>query len=355
MLGAVCLATCKPWFCATRASSHQRVRRLNHGPINMKVPISINQSVSVLDGGDLVEKAYHGLLSLMDMIKPRPDNMIAVQRYAGGGGRSGQVMHLTSGNDEAFTGILSGVYMPGVKRDYWCGNFDVGVDEFPKEGCVYCAPNAEDGETFVFVNVRQLGGFGKHIVTQCHNPVARYRVSHIAYMENGSPLEWEEGAKIRTRVAYFAIDNSGGVWACHDLRKLREINVIWAVRDDDYQSYHWGPGALSLLADRRFLWLVETEESLGIEGASRGARMQFGVDPEMVKSLFYSRTEPMTASGRLRPILHWVESHKRRIEKGVEVDVVKHLRGIESFQMGGLRFNITSPVKTPAKVMKEAA
>lgn len=155
----------------------------------------------------------------------------------------------------------------------------------------------------------------------------------------------DPGMKVLTRVSYFAIDKDGSVWTAHDGLKMREWwGAAWAYKDDEYQAFHWGPGALSLLADRRFLWMVETSEPLMDLKAT--AKMQFGVTAEMVKSLFYSRTIPVTATGRLKPILHWVESHKRRLKEGIEVDVTKHLRGVENFEMGGLIFNITSPVKT---------
>lgn len=316
----------------------------------MKLPVDIRESVSILNGDDLVNTAYEGLVSLMDMIKPDKQNIIGVYRYAGEDihRRDGKKSRLIPSMSEWVAGLICGVYMPGSQRSYWCGNFDVGVDEFPKEGCVWVSPDENDGETFAFAHVKALQGFSEDIITQCPMPVARYRISKIGYMQNGSPFEHEEGCKIASRVSYFAVNQDGSIWSCHDRKKLRrEWGASWSIHDDIYSGYHWGPGALSLLADRRFLWLVDTSEPL--MHINWKAKLQFGVEPEMVKSLFYSRSIPLTATGRLKPILHWVEAHRRRIKSGIEIDINKYLRGTESFEMGGLNFDITSPTKRTQK------
>jgi len=94
--------------------------------------------------------------------------------------------------------------------------------------------------------------------------------------------------------------------------------------------------------DRRFFWDVQATEEFwdGIP-----AKAHFSIDKEYVKSLFYARSVPMTEKGRLRPILHWVRSHKRRIKEGIEIDIDKHLRGIDAFGMHGLNFQINAPRK----------
>ena len=89
--------------------------------------------------------------------------------------------------------------------------------------------------------------------------------------------------------------------------------------------------------DRRFLWNVTANEGI--------ARATFGVYPEEVKSLFYARSMPMTETGRKRPMLHWVASHQRRIKSGIEIDIEKHLRGINEFVYNGTKFSITRPIK----------
>lgn len=99
-------------------------------------------------------------------------------------------------------------------------------------------------------------------------------------------------------------------------------------------------GALGYKADSKYLWNVQA-----IEETSKAT---FGVYPSQIKSLLYARDLPLTATGRKRPILHWVRSHRRRMQNGTEVDIDKHLRGISEFEMNGTQFRITRPVKQPA-------
>jgi len=97
---------------------------------------------------------------------------------------------------------------------------------------------------------------------------------------------------------------------------------------------------LNYWADKRFLWNVEVKEA--------EAKATFGVYQEQIQSLFYARDLPLTVTGRKRPILHWVKSHRRRMKSGTEIDIEKHLRGITEFDMNGTMFKITRPYKKEA-------
>lgn len=94
--------------------------------------------------------------------------------------------------------------------------------------------------------------------------------------------------------------------------------------------------------DRRFLWNVTANEGI--------AKATFGVYPEEVKSLFYSRELPMTETGRKRPMLHWVAAHNRRMKSGIDIDIEKYLRGINEFVYKGTKFTITRPIKQTDKL-----
>jgi hypothetical protein len=94
---------------------------------------------------------------------------------------------------------------------------------------------------------------------------------------------------------------------------------------------------VQLYQDRRYLWNVTAKENI--------AKATFGVYPEQIKSLFYAREMPMTETGRKRPILHWVKAHQRRIKEGIDIDIEKHLRGINEFVYQGTKFIITRPIK----------
>jgi hypothetical protein len=101
--------------------------------------------------------------------------------------------------------------------------------------------------------------------------------------------------------------------------------------------------ALQTVPDFRFLWTVETAER--VLGNDQTTPIRLGVTVDVVRSLFYARTAPMSEAGRRRPILHWVQAHQRRTRLGTSVDIAKHMRGVTEFEMGGFPFRITEPVK----------
>lgn len=103
--------------------------------------------------------------------------------------------------------------------------------------------------------------------------------------------------------------------------------------------------AVSIHNDRRYFWEVTATESFW---DGHPAKAMFSIDVEYIKSLFYARSVPLTATGRLRPILHWVTAHKRRMKEGIDIDIRKHLRGIDAFAMHGVNFGITEPRKAHA-------
>lgn len=104
--------------------------------------------------------------------------------------------------------------------------------------------------------------------------------------------------------------------------------------------------SLQTVADMKNMWVVETKEKIIGE---MDTPLRLGVDSEIVKSLFYARSAPISESGRRRPILHWVRSHQRRLKEGIDIDVLKHLRGITDFEMDGFPFRIMNPLKEFSK------
>lgn len=73
------------------------------------------------------------------------------------------------------------------------------------------------------------------------------------------------------------------------------------------------------------------------------APIDIGCSREEVKSLLYARTAPMTESGRKRPILHLVQSHRRRMKSGTDVDVSDFIRGSREVSLGGDTFQVIAP------------
>ena len=93
--------------------------------------------------------------------------------------------------------------------------------------------------------------------------------------------------------------------------------------------------------DARHLWSSTAEESV-LGGTKTKIRM--GMTIEQVKSIFYARSLPLTDTGRKRPILHLVSAHKRRIKEGIDVDINKHVRGLDVVSMHGMTFKIRPPL-----------
>ena len=121
------------------------------------------------------------------------------------------------------------------------------------------------------------------------------------------------------------------------------------------EPFFWAAGLLAYVQgmhnDRRYFWDVQATEEFW-DGLP--AKAHFSIDKEYVKSLFYARSLPETDKGRLRPILHWVRAHKRRMKEGIDIDINKHLRGIDAFNMHGLNFSINAPRKAIGHKFKNA-
>lgn len=109
-----------------------------------------------------------------------------------------------------------------------------------------------------------------------------------------------------------------------------------------FEHAKWLSYVVGLHNDARYFWNVQAAEEWE-DGMT--AKANFSIDAEYVKSLFYARSLPVTKSGRMRPILHWVNAHKRRLKQGIDIDIAKHLRGISEFDMHTVRFSITRPRK----------
>ena len=303
----------------------------------MKAPQQIFQSISCLDDEDLVEKAYDGLLATMDLVNfDKKKGHIELSTINGNRKRDFDV----------FSPIVDGIYIPGSKRDYWAGFVDPVDHPLPKNGCVYIEPRFQDVK-FEFITVKKIDRLPSKIVCSCKETKHLYKTFNTYIFKDllRKPLI-EEG--------YFGIDERGSVYTAVDRLKLREAsNYGWYLTDllnrEVQNARDYATGAISLLADRKYLWNIKTIEPIT---PKINAIINFGVEKDMVKSLIFARDNPLTESGRKRPILHWVQSHKRRIKNKIKVDVRKHLRGITEFKLGELSFEITNPTKI---IEKESA
>ena len=145
--------------------------------------------------------------------------------------------------------------------------------------------------------------------------------------------------KVEGFSAYFSVDPKGRI------RLAKMGNFDWASDPNTPEALKMISHVLQSEADRRFCWQIEAKEKI--------AHAFLGCQEEQIKSLLYARSLPLTSTGRKRPILHLVESHRRRLKNGTDVDVRDFLRGTAEVEMGGTLFKVHAPsslgLKTPGE------
>lgn len=90
----------------------------------------------------------------------------------------------------------------------------------------------------------------------------------------------------------------------------------------------------SMLEDSQLFWKVSL---------SSDKTITVYADKGSIRDLCDLRDNPLSATGRRRPILHWVASHTRSKSTGADIDVRKHLRGITEFEMDGISVRVDAP------------
>lgn len=103
----------------------------------------------------------------------------------------------------------------------------------------------------------------------------------------------------------------------------------------------------ALAVIRPSLWTLASDAGAG--------GLDFGTDREYVKSILYARTLPVSASGRKRPLLHLVDSHKRRLKNGTEIDIDEHLRGVKEVTLGDSVVRIKPPQEVEDRIADRKA
>lgn len=323
-------------------------------PYIQMVKPTIQESISMFDNEDVVEKSYEALLSIMHTTESynKKSNQIYIHNIGGlnfrkklnNKERCRDMFHFNTLND--------GIYIPAVKRNYISGSFDIKNDDLIKSGSVIILPDESD--FFEWVTVTKINNISKKdliISFPINKAIVHYNVSHVMV-----PIKEYLLSRLKATLiisSFMSIDENGNIYhsiprsVLNDSPEYRMRTINSCIIDCE----RFGCGAVGLLNDRKYLWLVETKEKITNKTY---AKVQFGCDQEIIKSLFYSRSTPITSSGRLRPILHWVRAHKRRLKSGIDIDITKFLRGIEEFEMGNLHFQITQPTKNTSTTKKEA-
>lgn len=84
-------------------------------------------------------------------------------------------------------------------------------------------------------------------------------------------------------------------------------------------------------------WHVDIWQDRGIK---------LSTDGEGIRELAQIREGPRTSTGRKRPILHWVKRHMRKKSRSDgEIEIPRHLRGLEEFEIDDFMFRIVEPQK----------
>lgn len=231
-----------------------------------------------------------------------------------------------------------GFYVPGKARIVLADGFDTRNDPMPTFGTVLFPHDEKNGPKFYegyckLITLRQLTSFPKGIFRR--GPGLPYEAVWI-FPTNEGKVEGERG--------FFSLDRDGKPHAAE--RVHQDGNQMW--RRTEIRQFEHDPSKKAeyenaglyitqLIADERHTWRIEAIE--------KQARIRIGCEREEVKSLLYARDLPLTASGRKRPVLHLVHSHRRRMKSGVDVKIDEFLRGTREVEMDGTKFKVHPPLR----------
>jgi hypothetical protein len=199
-----------------------------------------------------------------------------------------------------------------------------------------CDESGNNVEGYLFVNyMERIKVLPKPFKTDIQGKI--YRIAFLDYTNN----------HVSGTCDYVVIDSKGNIYPVYRFATMydqvtgrmshfKDIpNGETTTCEDNVVT--WASATIQFYQDRRYLWNVQANEGK--------AKATFAVYPEQIKSLFYARELPLTETGRKRPILHWVAAHRRRLEKGIDIDIEKYLRGITEFIYKDTKFIITMPLK----------
>lgn len=141
---------------------------------------------------------------------------------------------------------------------------------------------------------------------------------------------------------YYTLTKAGKLIACDKVFSCQSaFGKNYLVRQSEHepalltQTENWASASMQFVTDARFCWSIRAEEAK--------AKVTLGCMKEEIKSLLYARSLPVTETGRKRPVLHLVESHKRRLKNGIDIDITAFLRGTQKVEMNGTLFIVLPP------------
>lgn len=221
-----------------------------------------------------------------------------------------------------------GVYNPDTGEPNF-GYFDIENDRPPKAASFIVDPN--DSERSFFGNPYMVGIY----LIKCNPkeirafqmsppfPGISYKLIHLSVLNKGGVFGGVEYINVGRDGKVGMFDLTGPLTrAAHEPKYMGEINFISGI-------------TLQSEADRRFCWSITAEDCKG--------KITISCEKEEVKSLLYARSQPLSRSGRLRPVLHLVSSHNKRIKEGIEINIDNYLRGLRKVTIENTRFTVSPP------------
>lgn len=255
------------------------------------------------------------------------EDRVAVLRYEG---------PYIASNSRWIEGASNGEYWP----------FDLANDKLPIKGVYAFRPIGKSKQEcpdayLIAIYIKQAPALGQYWQTK----------------ERGTLYEMlvmtAENDGIQGERRFFTVTAGGKVVPCwqkipnnHGYQPGAKLTTLKTPEDELNQTGIWASVTLQMLADRRHCWTIAAQEKI--------ARAHLGCMQEEIKSLLYARSLPMTSTGRKRPILHLVESHKRRMQNGTDIDVSAFLRGVQTVEIGGTQFTVTPPAALRPVVSNES-
>ena len=145
----------------------------------------------------------------------------------------------------------------------------------------------------------------------------------------------ENSGGLDGRLGYFTLQKNGIITSCMFHGYDRDGLLVEEEPHVLKQTEQYAAIALTQAADKRHCWAIQAEEA--------EAKVTMGCMKEEIKSLLYARSLPLSKTGRKRPVLHLVESHKRRMQAGIDIVIPNSMRGIQTVAIGGTAFTIQPP------------
>lgn len=236
----------------------------------------------------------------------------------------------------------SRLIIAGDEGEYW--PFDLVNDKLPIKGLYAFCPEGKSkvenpSAYLIALYIKQAFGLGQYWRTGKSGTLYEM-LSMIA-----------ENDGVHGERKFFTVTSKGDVVPCvqripnnHGYQPGIKVTSVTTPEDEAEENGIWASVALQMLADRRHCWTITAQEKV--------ARAHLGCMQEEIKSLLYARSLPMTSTGRKRPILHLVASHKRRMQSGTDVDVSAFLRGIQTVEIGGTVFKVSPPTTLRPELSK---